>query len=166
MSDTKKPEKESPRCMVGALMVADFEVRQFSHKAEAGVTRKHLLEKEYWSHVSEVLTPYSKIEVRNADGSYYGIYLVLDCSRGWAKVQELNWWNLTTADVADTQSNQGASSDYEIAHKGPNKKWVVIRKSDGVVISKDPIERKEMAQAWLTNWLASKSHSSADPQTA
>lgn len=148
--------REEPRVHQDRFNVSDFSIGRFDHKAQVGVTKQHLLSQEYWTHVSELMTPYSEITVRNDDGTYYAKLLVLDCGRGWAKVQLLQWHDLTTADVAMTQSVAGSRSDYEIVWKGPTKMHVVIRRSDSQVINEGEHKRKESAEAWLVDFLASK----------
>lgn len=154
-NQTKK--KEERRVFGDRFNEADFSTGRFDHKCEAGLDapRKLFLVPEYWSHVAEKMTPYSRITVRCDDGSFYGEYLVMDCGRGWARLHELGWWNLTSKDVAMSQSDAGVESDYEIVHKGPNRKWVVLRKSDQVSLH-DGESVKLVAQQWLDNYLSGK----------
>ncbi len=147
--------KEEPRVHQDRFNVSDFSIGRFDHKSQVGVTKAHLLLPEYWTHVSELMTPYSEITVRCDDGTYYAKLLVLDCGRGWAKVKLLQWHDLTTTDVAQTQSVAGNRDDYLIEWKGGTKKHVVIRKSDSQVISEGEHQRKEQAEAWLTEFLLS-----------
>ena len=148
-------EKRDLRIQTDRFKVADFSLGKFDAKVEIGTTREDLLKQEFWSHVSEQMTPYSEITARCDDGTFYAKYLVLDCGRGWAKVQELNWWNLTTKDVAQTQSAAGSMNDFEIIWKGGTRKHIVQRKSDGVVMQ-EGLQRKEAATDWLKDHLAKR----------
>jgi len=145
-------QKRDARIYTDRFKVADFTLGKFDAKVEIGTTRADLLKQEYWSHVSELMTPYSEITVRCDDGTFYAKYLVLDCGRGWAKVQELNWWNLTTTDVAQTQSIAGTLEDFDIIWKGGSRKHIIQRKSDQVVLH-EGLQRKEAAQDWLKDSL-------------
>lgn len=146
---------QDPRIQVDRFQVADQTLGSFDAKTEIGITQEQLLRPEYWSHVSERMTPYSEITVRCDDGTYYAKLLVLDCGRGWAKMQLLNWWNLTTSDVAQTQSRAGTAEDYAILWKGPTRKHIVQRISDQQVIHEGE-QRKDGAAAWLAEFLAGK----------
>lgn len=150
-------QKREPRIQNDRFQVADFTVGRFDAKSEMGITREDLLTPEYWSHVSERMTPYSEVTVRCDDGTYYAKLLVLDCGRGWAKMQLLSWWNLSTVDVAQSQSSPGKPEDYDILWKGTNRKHIVQRKSDQKVIHEGE-QRKESAVAWLNEFLAGKAH--------
>ena len=154
MSETKS--KEQPRVHRDRFAVADFTIGKFDHRAQAGITREQLLTPEYWSHVAELMTPWSEITVRPDDGIYYAKFLVRECTRGWAKVKLLEWHDLNTPDVAMSQSKAGERNDYDIVWKGPTKKHVVIRKSDSQVISEGEHMRKEQAEAWLADFLTTK----------
>ena len=134
--------KQEPRVFGDRFNGSDYTTGRFDHKCEPGIDRKTLLDPAYWSHVSELMTPYSEIAVRCDDGTYYAKYLVLDCGRGWAKVQELNWWNLSTVDVAQSQSSAGARDLYDIVWKGPTRKHVILRVSDQTVLHEGE-QRKE-----------------------
>lgn len=147
--------KREPRIQNDRFQVSDFTVGRFDAKSEIGTTQEDLLTPEYWSHVSERMTPYSEVTVRCDDGTYYAKFLVLDCGRGWAKMQLLNWWSLTTADVAQTQSSVGTAADYDILWKGSTRKHIVQRKSDQIVLHEGE-QRKDAAVAWLNEFLIDK----------
>ena len=136
---------------------AESTLGKWDAKTETGVTREQLLKPEYWSHVSELMTPWSEITARCEDGTYYAKLLVLDCGRGWAKVQVLAWHSLTTADVAQSQSSAGTADDYDIIWKGASLKHIIQRKSDQVVIHQGE-QRKDGAKVWLDEYLSSKAH--------
>lgn len=113
-----------------------------------GTSREMLIEPSYWSHVSYRLRPYDEITVRSDDGTLYARYLVLACDRLWARVEELEWKRLTSADVSMSQAAAMARAGYEIKHMGPHLLWCVLRKSDQSRIkSGEPSERD--AENWI-----------------
>lgn len=159
MAETKREDKPAER---KDLRIYDDRFRpeestlgRWDAKVEMGTTRADLLKPEYWSHVAERITPWSEITVRAEDGTFYAKYLVLDCGRGWAKLQELNWWNLTTKDVAQTQSSAGQIDDYALEYKGTTRKWIVLRKVDQTVLDEGK-PSKEAARLWLEEFLTAK----------
>lgn len=165
MSESKEPAvKESPRCQVGQLQGDEFAMRRFVHRAPIGIRLQQLLEQEYWSHVSQDMTPYSEVSVRAEDGTFYAKLLVLDCGRSWARMQVLGHWPLTTADVAQSQSQAPKAVDFKIEYKGPNRKYVVLRLSDQAAIHEGEA-RKEGAEIWLKEYIAGKAHVTPVPQT-
>lgn len=155
MDENVLRKKEDPRCYADRFSEADFTVGRFDHKTMVGITREHLLHPEYWSHVSERMTPYSEVTVRCDDGTYYAKLLVLDCGRGWAKMQVLSWHNLTTSDVAQSQSPTAEESEFEITWKGGNRKYIVQRRSDQQVLHEGEL-RKDGAEIWLKEYLSGK----------
>lgn len=151
-----KKDTQSPHAHYGERFgEAEFSLARFHHKTEMGITKAQLLNPEYWSFVGERMSPYSEIIVRSDDGTYYARFLVLDCGRNFAKVQCLDWYNLTTKDVAESQSNVGTAQDYDIVWKGPRLKHIILRKSDGVVIHEGD-QLKVAAQMWLDDFLQTK----------
>jgi len=110
---------------------AEYERTLYVVTAQPGSTQEDLLKREYWSHVANKLKPYDKLEVRANDGTFYAEYLVLDCSRVWAKVALLAWYPLSTKDVSVT-----ASDRYRTEWAGPYDKWRIVRNADNEVIAR------------------------------
>ena len=104
-----------------------------------------LLNPEYWAHVASDLRAWDKIEARADNGSWYAEFIVLDCSRNWARVHLLTKHDLTTKDVSLSQASR---DQYEVMHRGPERKWSVVRKSDRAVL-KDELSAEAEAYTWL-----------------
>lgn len=150
----KIPQNKDARVYMGERFKgAEYANSDWRHRMEIGITKADLLKPEYWSHVSEHMSPYDEIKLTCDDGTVYARLLVLDCGRTWAKVQILEWYPLTTADVAQSQTNTGEQSDYTIDYKGKDRKFVIQRKSDQAVISEGEHARKEAAEAWLRDYI-------------
>jgi hypothetical protein len=149
MSDMSELKKEDPRIFGDRFQPLEAVVQQFSAKVPPGITREHLLNPEYWSHVAGAMQPYAEITVRAEDGTFLAKLLVIDCGRGWAKTRVLHWFDLTAKDAS-----AGAASAYSIEWKGGTRKHVILRNSDQAVIHEGE-QRKAGAEAWLQNFLTS-----------
>lgn len=162
MADTnqKQKDRDTPRVYKDGerWRGAEFANNTWYLRIEQGITKAQLLAQEFWAHVAEDLRPYDEIKVRCDDGTVYATLLVLDCGRAFANVQVLQWHNLTTADVAETRTNMGATGDYKIEWKGANKKFVITRLSDQQVIREGQDQRKESAEAFLRDFIEGKAH--------
>lgn len=153
-----------PRLGATSFDVADFKRTYYVGNVEHGITPEDVLAEAFWAYHSAKLKPWDRIELRADDGTWFGEYLVLDCSRTWAKVFPLRVVMLTTTDISQTQAAKanrkvektepksvaGKPGDYEVKFRGPVHKWSVVRKSDDEVIS-DSHPTKEMAEKWLTD---------------
>lgn len=114
---------------------------------EPGITRETIESSAFWNHVARKLKPYDRIEVQCDDGTFFGEYLVLSTGRAWAKVHCLQFHKLTNSDVSETQAALN-DQDYEVAWKGPHKKFCVVRVSDKEIL-KDEIPNKDDAYKWM-----------------
>lgn len=123
---------------------------------EEGTTRKEMKNPAFWAHVAHKLKPYFKINIACDDGTFYAEGLVLQVDRTWAIVHILEWHDLTTKDVAQSQAaaaEMGDSADgFEIKHRGEHRKWTVIRKSDREAV-KEGLATKAEALIWLAEHL-------------
>lgn len=143
--------QERPIYILGPerLKGAEFERLIYVANPGEGVTMDDLLKPECWASVTNLLRPWSHIEVRAEDGSYYAELLVTGVDRAWAKVEVLNFKELTTKDVALTAATR--ESRYEIKHT-PGLQWHVIRKSDRHIV-KDSMQLRMQAEEALREHL-------------
>jgi hypothetical protein len=128
------------------MQMAEYWRNEWVVNAELGTTVEDVMDPQYWAHMAAMLKPYDRIEVRVDDGSWLLELIVTGCDRSWAKVHLLQRYELTTADVAQTQS-----AKYEVAWKGPQHKWVVIRLSDQMMI-KSELGSKNIAYTWMLDF--------------
>ncbi|HQU17306.1 MAG TPA: hypothetical protein PLO69_14590 [Gammaproteobacteria bacterium] len=156
-------EKATPQLASERFKLAEHERNIHSITVEDGITRGQIIDPAFLAHVAAKLRPYDQIEVRCDDGALFARLLVLQAERTWARVHVLEWHNLTTRDVSLTQTGKQEQSapagpaadkeqEYMVAHKGPHKKWCVIRKSDGGYM-REGEETKATATNWLADWL-------------
>ncbi|MGD9381878.1 MAG: hypothetical protein PVI03_05480 [Candidatus Thorarchaeota archaeon] len=143
-------EKRSTKINLNRMKSGEFVRTLWVATVEQGVTKKDIMEPSFWSHVAAQFRPYDRIEVRVDDGLFFSELLVLACDRTWAKVFELNHYQLTNSDVSMTQA-ETEMAEFEIKWKGPVNKFCVIRKSDDQVIKKE-LESKDLANAFLANY--------------
>lgn len=100
----------------------------------------------FWSLVAKDMTIGDHIEVRDDALSFWAEYLVVACDRTWVKVAKLREVRLTP--VKDTS----ISPDYEIAWKGPHRRWCVIRLSDRSAVHEGSQDRAT-ATTWLNEYV-------------
>ena len=109
------------------LHLAEHRRNIFDVVPEHGTPFDALMDSGYWAHVSAKLKPGDRIEVRAEDGSYYAELIVQDAGRLYAKVAVLTHVKLDAVEVKEG----GLSLDgYEVAWKGPQLKWCVLRGKD------------------------------------
>jgi hypothetical protein len=125
------------------MRLAEYERQDWIVNAEEGTTPDDLKDPGYWAHMSAQLKPYDHIEVRIDNGEWVAELLVLSCDRNWAKVYPLSFHDLRKAGDVEV-----ASEKYEVAFKGPQFKWSVIRMSDGEKLKTGCADKAEAA-SWL-----------------
>lgn len=141
-------EKAKPVLAPGRRQLAEQVRVQHVATAEAGVTFEQMLDPDFWAHEARSLSPYDLIECRSDDGSFWGLVIVLETGRNWAKVHPLQYVPLDTKDVAQTRAERKETGAYRIEYKGATMKHVVIRNSDNAVVHQGE-QRKAGAEAWL-----------------
>jgi hypothetical protein len=153
----------TPQLASERFKLAEHERNIHSITVEEGITRAQIIDPAFLAHVAAKLRPYDRVEVRCDDGALFATLLVLQAERTWARVHVLEWHNLTTRDVSLTQTGEtdqpvaagpapNKEQEYEIAYKGPHKKWSVIRLTDGAYM-REGEESKAAASHWLAEWL-------------
>ena len=139
----------------------EFESNDYVVTIESGITREQLLDPAFFAHVAAKLRPYNEIRVRCDDGTIYARLLILTCDRTWARCRVLEWHDLTSRDVAQTQATAVESpavadadpaNRFRIENKGPHVKWRIVRIADNAVV-REKEETKAAAQAWLNDYL-------------
>lgn len=140
-----------PQLGAGQLREVEYVSHTWIADISIGVRPEQILEPSFWSNFASQLSPWDKIEARAEDGSWYGTYLVLDCSRTWAKVKQLNVYNLTSGDVSLSQSEreiEAVKERYTIMHRGP-RRWSVVRKDTDKTVMTEDLPQRENAEEWL-----------------
>src|SRR6267142_2245548 len=131
-------KKDQPIAQLSPIGLNGFDYVSTRYDALVGIGQKpeDLRNPAYWSHQAMKPKPMDEIRARAEDGTWMGYYVVLDCSRTWAKVKELHRFMLGTADVSLTQASQQEFADFiaahKVVHRGPHK-WSVVRKVDSAV---------------------------------
>jgi hypothetical protein len=151
MSDTKATDKVIPQLPPQALQGFDYVSQRHDALIPNGVKPEDMLNPAFWAHQAVKLAPWHEIRARAEDGTWVANLLVLDCSRTWAKVKQLSFHSLTTADVAISQASETevkAIKDlHKVVHRGPHK-WSVVRNEDKAVLV-EGIEQRDGATEWL-----------------
>ena len=136
----------APMMHPSRMQPAEYNRQDFVANAEVAHTVDDLLQPGYWSHMAAQLNAYDHIEVRADDGSWLVELLVTEVGKNYAKVIIRHKYDLVNVTEAPVLSEQ-----HKIEFKGPQKKHVVIRVSDGQSI-KEGISKREEAEAWLKDY--------------
>ncbi len=134
--------KEKPLLMPARLKLEEQIQRNFVVIVDPKTTKEHLQDPAFWSLVAPQFVPMTRLTIYPDDNSFYAEYLVISCSKTWAKVHELSFKKLT-----DT-STESIPGEYDIKWRGNHYKHSVIRKSDGAII-RDQFGTRDEADLWL-----------------
>lgn len=113
--------------------------QRFAFNAEINTTLEEVLEPGVWASVAKLLNPFDRIEVRSEDCTWLAELLVLEVGKQYARVKVLHYHRLDSESMPARPLPQDA---LEVAWKGPQNKWSVIRKADGVYLSKENATRE------------------------
>lgn len=103
------------------------------------------LSPEFWALVAKDFVIGDHIELRDDGMTYWAEYLVVACDRTWAKVHPLRQATLTPVE------EMPISKDFDVAFKGPHRKWCVIRISDKSIVHEGEQDRTS-ANRWLEGY--------------
>jgi len=149
--NTPAPKKDPVKPQLSPTALSLFEHNSLRYDAEIpmGVKPEDLLEPTFWAHHASKLRPWNEIRARAVDGTWMGNYLVLDCSRTWARVHQLSFHRFTTGDQADTLASETDVKVYmgkhQVKFRGAHK-WTILQGSD---VIKEGFATKEEATAEL-----------------
>jgi len=152
-----KEQKATPQLDASRFKLAEHERNVHNICVEDGITRAQIINPAFLAHVASKLRPYDEILVRCDDGTVFARMLVLQSERTWARVHILEWHDLTTRDVAQSQNETSEmvaekAAEFKVEYKGSHKKWCVIRQSDSAIV-RDGEESKAAANLWLDNYV-------------
>ena len=154
----QEPEKSTPQLPPNGLQGFDYVSTRHDALVPIGVPPEALLVPSFWAHQAVKLAPWHEIRARAEDGTWMATYVVLDCSRTWAKVKQLSFHSLTTGDVAMSQSSEAevkaTMRKFKVVHRGPHK-WSVVRVADNAVMV-EGIEQRDGANEWLDKHVRSE----------
>lgn len=117
---------------------------------DSDTTIDDVLKPDYWSHVGAKMSVGDKVEVLPADGAWYLEALVVSCSRVHVKLVVLTQKEIFERAKKEPKSPTAQKVPFEIAFKGPQRKWSVIRTKDATYI-KEGFGSREEAELWLKN---------------
>lgn len=141
----EKPAVKAPQPLEPArFKSAEFERNIWIANADEGTNPADLLNPDYWAHNAQQMRSWDRVEVRANDGTWFAELLVVDATRLQATVKMLAIHDLSGAAPASLTMSD---SPYKVEWKGPQLKWVVVRKSDGEKVS-DGHQNKGAAETW------------------
>ena len=149
--------KGTPQLDASRFKSAEHERNVHSICVEEFISRAQIINPAFLAHIAAKLRPYDEILVRCDDGTIFARLLVLQAERTWARVHITEWHDLTTRDVAQTQtetSEQVAEkvAEFRVEYKGSHKKWCIIRNTDGAIVREDEAT-KALANQWLDGYV-------------
>lgn len=114
--------------------------------AEEGTTVQDVLDPGYWAHCASSMQVYDRIDVRLETGEWLLELFVLDVGRNYARV-----FLAKKHDFADSNIEVPVGAiKHKVEWKGPQRKHVVIRLSDGAAIQ-EGFSEKAVAMEWMAN---------------
>lgn len=113
---------------------------------DEGTTLEEVLRPDYWSHVGFKVAQGDKMEIMPADGSWYAEALVVSCSRIHVKLIVLS--HKVIFEQEKKEVKESFKPPFEIAFKGPQRRWSIIRTKDKTYV-KEGFSEKEEATKWL-----------------
>jgi hypothetical protein len=139
-------DAQSVQLAPGALTLFEQSSLRYDAEIAPGVDPAELLKPAFWAHHAVRLRPWNEIRARAADGTWMANYVVLDCSRTWARVHQLDFHRLTTGEVAETQASEQEVRAYieqhRITFRGPQK-WSIVRKTGNAVVEEGIVDKLE-----------------------
>jgi hypothetical protein len=133
--------KGNPQIMPHRCHLEQHEARTFRVYPEPAHTMEQVASPEYWAHMARQYRPGDILRLFWEDGSRFAEFLVLASDKTYIKVHCLSWH-----DLAGKAAKPDAS--FEVAWKGPVRKFCVIRASDGAFVSEGHATREDG-----NNWL-------------
>lgn len=115
-----------------------------------GIAPDDLSNPAFWASIANQCRPWGRIEARAEDGTWIAELVITEVGRQFVRVKLLQLYELTTAEVAQTQAE--IDSGYRVIWRGQHHQWGVKRLSDSAVVrSGEP--SKGQAETWLREHL-------------
>ncbi len=151
MPNTDRIEKDAIKAGNAKIHRDKFkELAHITHQWDAvieyGLKLEDALKPEFWSLISNRLIQHDEVRARAEDGSWIAYLIVVECGRGFAKMQVDRVVTLDEIDPMATQAN--LESGFEIIWRGVHHKFAVRRKRDKTIM-KEGFQTKAAAQQWL-----------------
>jgi hypothetical protein len=159
---TAPPRRTNRKLNPPRIKLAEYARNIHQITPELGTTLDDILAPEYWAHVGFNLKARDRIEVETEDMTWFAELYVIKAQRlpgtaFTASVRLMRYVDLTgeaelkrlmgvVEEAPAIPLADAGNAEFEIAWKGPAKKFVIIRRSDKVVM-RDGIASKVEAQA-------------------
>jgi hypothetical protein len=146
-SQTEQPKK-APSLQPHRFALAESKRLDYVMDVPAGVPLSRVMEPDFFAHITALLRPWYRIEVRAEDGSYFAELLVRKVTR-----EAAHCWLLRHVDLSAQLGKVSlpTAADFKIEFGGGDK-WRVVRLSDMEKMHKGEPTRED-AQAWLDQHL-------------
>lgn len=144
----EKPKQEEKRAVVldpQRMQLAEQWRQDWVVLAEPGTRIEDITEPAYWAHMAGRLQQFDRIEVRAETGEWLVELIVVSAGRNWAQLHIAHKFDLNERTKAAPRA-----AAHTVEWKGPQRKFSVIRTSDGAVLQ-EGFGSKPEAQVWLEN---------------
>ena len=143
------PPKEPPAAKETMFWAGPaYKQQDWEHWADRGVTPEHLLDRNYWRHVSSKMLPMAKIKAMDDQRNWYAEYVVFAVFGQGADVRMIGdpvrYHGLGA-------SGEGAA-EFSVYYEGLQKNWCVKRLKDDRIIMAQLRSQTE-ADAWLRDYM-------------
>lgn len=135
--------RRNPVMQPARMKLAEYDRQDWVANAERGHTVEDCLEPGYWAHMAAQMGFGDHIEVRAEEGEWIAELLVVEVGTGYAKVMVRARYDLVQPDALPA-----VTPKHEVAWKGPQHRFAVIRLSDQVMV-KAEFKTREDAAAWM-----------------
>jgi hypothetical protein len=138
------------------LKLAEFARNVFAIELPPNTTIDDVKKPEFWAHVAGKLHPTDRIEVLDAEGTFFAELFVVACARNWAKVSVLRFVELVESVADGKKATKDELKDERakyVVEWTQGDKGRVVRLSDKQVITKDHAS-KAAAEAWLEKFIS------------
>lgn len=137
-------EQREMKLPAGRMKPLEFMMNQWVVVAETGTSRYDIQNPHYMQMYAIRLKRNDFVHVLFDDETFYGRYIVRDCSRTYAVLKELEWHDLTGEDI-----KKSVMDEYSYKWRGPHSRHCIVRNKDGTVMTEHHAEKVD-ALKWLT----------------
>lgn len=142
--------------MQDSIKPAEYMRNVFAATLPPNTSFEDVKKEAFWAHVAAKFHPTDRVEVMDAEGTFFAELMIISCGRNWAKVSVLRFHELseTLPQAAAEATQKGSNSklaEYEVDWTQATKARVV-RLVDKEVI-KENFPSKADAQKWLLSYV-------------
>ena len=133
-----------------AIKPAEFVRNVFAVTLPIGTPFEEVTKPEFWAHTAAKFHPTDRVEIMDAECTYFAEAIVISCARNWAKLSVLRFNELSES-KPHVSTNVAERDKFKVDWT-QNTKARVVRIADKQVI-KEFVPSKADAEKWLTTYI-------------